>query len=272
MQSKITIVTALVDLQKYDEGVEKKFAERNFNKYYSWLKQTLEVQADFCVFINRNKHNDLQRYRSNHAHQLKLFPFDGDDLLISPHYPKIKDIIEKKYPVDRPKRPEMKIPEYNAMMFSKIDVVMHAIKENPFDATHFMWLDAGFGHGLKTSHAKWILDSNWPNNNPLNDIDSQIVVNQIRKFKRKDFSDRKKYYRSHTTRIAGNIWCGEMNALKIYHDLFQKTIHETLGQGIMDDDQSIMYDCLTQKPDLFYTYKSYNLWSHDWLGLTHFFK
>jgi hypothetical protein len=55
--------------------------------------------------------------------------------------------------------PEAVIPEYDILMLSKpflLDLVANLL--NPYNSTYFVWLDAGYGHGMGEifpPHSQW---------------------------------------------------------------------------------------------------------------------
>ena len=53
-----------------------------------------------------------------------------------------------RYLKTRPGRAEKNIPEYNLLNYLKAEFVLNASLINPFNSTHFFWIDGGYGHGL----------------------------------------------------------------------------------------------------------------------------
>lgn len=47
----------------------------------------------------------------------------------------------------RPQRVERRIPEYNMIMFSKLEWLHDAITRDPFHSKYFFWIDGGYGKG-----------------------------------------------------------------------------------------------------------------------------
>jgi hypothetical protein len=49
------------------------------------------------------------------------------------------------------KHPEAISADYILLMSNKLSFMKEAIEINPFRSSHFFWIDAGYGHGNKTS-------------------------------------------------------------------------------------------------------------------------
>ena len=94
-----------------------------FMKFYDFFIDNRPKQ--YNTFIKVMKLNELYYYK---------------------YYDKMKNIIESEYyksKIAYPNRVECVLPEYNIIQYSKFHFLYLASEINPFQSTHFFWLDAG---------------------------------------------------------------------------------------------------------------------------------
>ena len=138
---------------------------------------------------------------------------------------------------------------YNIVTNSKVPLLKMAAEQNPFNTSHFFWMDFGYGHG------KDIIPKNrklTPRNGMITNQDKITYISRInllppsRTLRLKDF-----FKINFDPFISGGFFGGTAAAIREYCNLHRRLFEESLIDGAVADDQAMALMCYTHRPDLF---------------------
>lgn len=125
----ITFVTSFFDIGRNSDSYFQ-----NFENYFNWIKQLLDIPINIYFFTSPELHD---RFKYTPRSSL-IFKFISD----IPYFDKLNDIKEtwKDYITDNPTKDT---PEFAAITHAKFNFLCQAIMDDPFGDSHYSWIDAG---------------------------------------------------------------------------------------------------------------------------------
>jgi hypothetical protein len=149
-------------------------------------------------------------------------------------------------------------PYYLAITYNKLFFVKYAIELNPFNSSHFIWIDFGISYVFNTINSNTLFNelriimNNIPDKvrqMSLSYSDNQKVNNQIGN----------KYIGINATsafirKLAGGLFSGNKENLIIYFDLFKNKIDSLLTNNKYYIDEVIMTMVYLENKELFTLY------------------
>jgi hypothetical protein len=136
----ITIVSAFFDINRSEKG-----DGRTIEEYLEWAKKTLQLNAHLYIITEPKFETFFRENRSSHL-PFHLHIMDFTKSHYYSYYPQIQSILtseEYQKRIKHPNRVECILPEYNILQYSKFHYLQLAIEENPFQSSHFFWMDLG---------------------------------------------------------------------------------------------------------------------------------
>jgi len=146
MENPITIVTAFFDINREEKGDGRKLDE-----YLVWIKETMQLNCNMFI-VTEEKFKDFFIQHRNPTYATYIMIMTFNNLYFYKYYDQMKTIIESneyKNKITSPNRVECLLPEYNIIQYSKFHFLYLASELNPFQSTHFFWLDAGASRFFK---------------------------------------------------------------------------------------------------------------------------
>jgi hypothetical protein len=140
MSYPITIVTAFFDIHRAEKG-----DGRTIEEYLEWAKKTLQLNAHLYI-VTEPKFESFFRENRPSSLPFHLHIMDFRQSHYYSYYPQIQSILtseEYQKRIKHPNRVECILPEYNILQYSKFHYLQLAIEENPFQSSHFFWMDLG---------------------------------------------------------------------------------------------------------------------------------
>lgn len=240
-----TIVTGFFDI-----GRDKwpKY-NRKLAVYLSNALRNLELDVNMVIFIESKLEYYVKKCREIYPNKTHIVVMKLEDLPKYQLRDKIKNIMDSddfKNGIKCPNVPEMWNPDYNIVVWSKIDLLQKAIEINPFHSTHFGWLDFGIGDYCRIEN----LSKVFPDKIRIL-CRSQPQVSDL---------DRVKMCKSHTNRFAAGFFTGEKNYLLYFIHLVNQEIDKCLELNVVDCEQTMFSNVYLQYKDLFELY--YGDWSN----------
>jgi hypothetical protein len=169
MHSNITVITALYDINRENEG-----DGRRIDEYFEWLQKTLSLNTRFVIFIQDLLLPRLEsilkciknEYVTVFATKLEDIPYykykqSMDYILSSESY---------KTKITAPTRIECKLSLYNIIQYSKLEWLNQIIHKNPYNSEYFFWMDAGCSRFFENVD----INISWPNEKKL--LSNKIVI------------------------------------------------------------------------------------------------
>lgn len=241
---KFTIVTSLIDI---DRGSWKNIYKRDINLYFFYLSRLLYLDCNFYIYIDDRYIDLLNRVlttSNKDPSTVKIVPIKITDLYMNKYRDQMANIMkEESYSVNiRDKQcPEVTVPEYNIVVNSKVDLVYRATLDNVFGSSHFIWMDAGYGHGKVDV--------------PKNFYPQNLLTDKIELLCLRDPSiiddDYKTFFDHHIDVINGGIWSCNIDNIKEYRDIYYNVIDEYINADITDDDQYTVSMVYKKYPHIF---------------------
>jgi len=221
----------------------------NYDRYSSWSENFLSLDAPIVIFTDKHYwdsvHERRRKYDSNYEKTIVVkkslsdlefyqkYFFKMSTLMSSPNFKKIKhaDCADNMYPL------------YNVVQYNKISLIKEVKDRNPFDSTHFMWMDCGScREGL--DHYK---NKKFPTNtNLINDKVIHFTHNyDIR------ISERKQdYFLSQIRNIQGTSWIMPYQHVEKYHELISHELESTMNEGFIGSDEKTYDSIYTKNKDI----------------------
>lgn len=238
-----TIVTGFFDI-----GRDKwNMFSRGIDTYLCNAKRNLSINENMIIFIDEKFIETVNEYRASHMNKTLIIPMKKENLpkyILKSKIDKIMQDENFKKDILFPNVPEMCVAEYNIIMWSKVDLLWKAIELNPFESTHFCWLDFGLGEYANIDrfpsvfHDKIrLLCRSMPEASDLN----RIVM-----------------CKSHKNRFAGGFITGRIDYLVGFILSVNEEIQKCLDLNVVDCDQTMYSNVYLQNKDKF------DLYFGDW--------
>jgi hypothetical protein len=142
--------------------------------------------------------------------------------------------------------PENIYPEYNVINHSKIDFIVHAIKNNYINTYFTAWSDFGY---FSTYHKDG-------SELPINTIDTEkLDMNKITICLRRKILEEDKDI-MFTLLYAyelfiGAFYAGPTHIMEYFQTLYHDCVNELYENGVSDDDQHVYIRCYVKNPTIF---------------------
>ncbi|XP_061186233.1 protein HtrL-like [Saccostrea echinata] len=236
-------VTAL-----YDIGRENwTHFQRSFDEYLSYFRNVLRLNVKMIIYSNESVQKVVLDERKILDHKTQTYMLKFTDLefyryrqhighvLVSPEFRNSNEMLN---------HPEAFSVKYLILMNNKVSFLSDAVRKNPFNSTHFFWIDAGYGHGDDLTK--------WKNFQP------RILLSKRNKITYIELNDPALYKDIndlHKVQMApafcGGFFGGDAGAILKYEKLYKKTFRKLLTENIVDDDQNVAFQCYVENPSLF---------------------
>jgi hypothetical protein len=240
---KTTLVTCLFNCH---EGT--KFDAKNY--YYKKSLRTMAIEQPMIIFCDKENEEYFRDIRKalKLDHLTKIVVMDLKEFYIY----KLRDQIDKRYRHGGNDDDKTKNPNLYVVWLSKFEMVLKSIELNPFNSTHFTWIDIN----LITKTC----------NNSLNYIDD-AVYNKIDKICKepKDklsiqilnywhpewYSNLSSFFSSYRWIVCGAFFTVESEIGKEILPKFTKKAEELLNKGFCQGDESIFAFVIDENEDSF---------------------
>lgn len=254
MSDSITIVTALYDINREQDGDGRKFQE-----YLSWFEETLKVTRPMVIFVEESLVSFVEKCREGLP--TKIIPQALEDI---PYYhltEKIDNILKSdnfKKKVQAPNRVECKLALYNSVIYSKFQWVNRIISDNPFNTELFMWMDAGL------SRFFFDMDLEYPSQTAMEtllDCKDHVIIQTSMSYYG-DLVNAETYtiedlWDARTWVMAG-LWCGGGEVMSKFCDLIDDVLqNKMIANNLINNEQSAMAYVYKNNPDMFIAFENH---------------
>ena len=250
-----TLVTGIWDLSR-DSAAEG--WSRSFDHYIDNFKQLLESAKDInmCIFIDpsiesivweiRDKSNTKVYYHPKNSFSGNFFPF----------FDKVQSIRNNEDWLNQvgwlKDSTQASLEYYNPMVMSKMFMLHNAKCYNPFDDTHFFWIDGGITNTIHPgyfSHDKVIQKLSHVTDKFLFVCFPYETTTEIHGFSINKMNDIAK---TSVDRVArGGIFGGHIDHISKANDMYYGLLKNTLEEGFMGTEESIFTLMTYQDPEMF---------------------
>jgi hypothetical protein len=252
--SDITLVTALYDINRGENG-----DGRSFDEYLSWFKETLKVSSPMIVYVDESLKEFVEEERESRPTQIITGPLEK-----VPYYylnEEINTILqseEYKNKIGAPNRVECKMSLYNVIIYSKFKWMEAAVKENYFNSSYFMWMDAGlsrFFNGINTQYPsqnakETLLETK-------NNILIQTSMSYYPDLVEAETCSEDYFWDARTWIMAG-LWGGGKDIMlefcEAIDDIF---VNKMIKNKVINNEQNAMAYLYKNNPDMFIEFENY---------------
>ena len=250
-----TLVTALYDINRENDGDGRKFSE-----YLSWFKETLKIPTSMVVYVDPSLVDFVSESRKGLptkiiSQKLEEVPY----YFLKNNIENIINSSEYKERISDPKRLECTNSLYSIIIFSKFQWVKRAIEEDHFNSDVFLWLDAG----LSRLFYEVPLTNLYPSVNALgafkSNKDTAIIQTSMSYYP--DLVNAngcsEEYFWDNRSWVMAGLWGGYKEPMIKFCDLIDETFqHKMIGNGIVNNEQIAMAYVYKNNPELFLAFEN----------------
>lgn len=230
----LTLVTAFFDLAKREQTSRRSAAD--YLKHGAYI---LSLPYPLVIFADPEFVEPIQKMRGDRPARIIAMPFET-----VPKYP-LKEAIQEARKIN-PVQNASNLKDtsnYILLTWTKFDLIEKVITENPFQATHFAWIDFGLTHVAKLDFAE---DAFQHIVDPI-----KLLVN---KWASSDELQAPDYYSLLRGYVAGGFITGSLGSWQQFIRLFHAEITQLLETKRAPSEEQIIPQIIQRNPDLFEVY------------------
>lgn len=130
--------------------------DRNLEKYWQWGKLLLQSNTPKIIFLDSCMLSYLKEnyiydeiLQENNRKNTIIYEFHKEDIYLYSYLTDLKNSIE----TDNPSKDTL---EFMMTMCNKTEWIREAIQKNPFQTSHFIWVDFGIRHVFQCNVTEYI--------------------------------------------------------------------------------------------------------------------
>ena len=238
-----TIVTSFYNIRKREEN-----CELNTRKITTYLELAsnfiLKLPYPLIIFVDGND-TDIINFINENRKQFKKITFLRKINIEDTHYYKHLDRLTQLqneyeiYNLDKNKD----TPLYITLTNNKFYFLKSAIKMNPFDSSHFIWMDFGINHCARNCEKinEWILK--------VPDKIKQLCINPF-----VEDCNYKNFFKNIYHHLGSGVFSGSSENMLKYCELFEHKTEEIYNEGWYQLEEAVMTILHRDYPHLFDLY------------------
>ena len=239
--SKTTLVTCLFDCH---QGTD--FDAKNY--YYKKSLRTLSIEQPMIIFCEEKNEDFFRGVRKalkleelTHIITCKLSDF---------YFYKFRDQIDKRF--RHSNGDKTKNPDIYVVWFSKYEMIMRSIDLNPFNSTHFGWIDINLLNKTLNNSLNYIDDSVYNN---LNDIcknpKDKFSLQLLNFWHPKDYEDLKRFFSEYRWIACAGFFTTDIESIEFLSPKFKEKAEELILKGFCQSEESIFAFLIDEHPEMF---------------------
>ncbi len=242
--SKITIVTAFININRDNWKEFGRTEEQYFNYFKLWAK----LKNDIIVYVeNSDLAERVLEYRSSLGLKDKTKVVIVNDFtnIDQQLYNSIKNTAQNKYHKifrTKPNNPEVWNYDYDYIMMMKMWCVSNAIERGIAEGM-IAWVDFGYLHGGDDISSKSNFNFEWEY-----EFNQKMNLFSIQKLDERPIFE---IVQSMNTYIMGTIIVGPEMLWPTFWKMMRNNMLSLNKCGLVDDDQSIILMCYRENRDMF---------------------
>jgi len=238
--SNNTIVSMFYKIREKENNTTNTNLNHSVNRYLEFAKNfILKLPYNLIIFTDDNEIiNLINEERQLYSDKTCIINKPFEDTYYYKHLDRLREL-QKIYTILNGYI-DHETPMYIILNNDKFDFMEHAIKLNPFNSSHFIWMDFSINHvalNCEKIH-EWI--------NKVPDKIKQLCINPY--IENKDDKEMFKYIYHHT---AGGLFTGSSINLLKYCDLFKQKTEKIYNENWYQIDEAVMTMVQRENPDLF---------------------
>lgn len=233
-----TIVSAFYDIRSKD--IHNPNVSRKKNTYLELANQfILKLPYPLIIFTDDNQVKEfIENSRINFKDITYIYFLPFENTFFFKYINKLEELRNSFNIINGNKNHET--PLYITLNNNKFDFIDKSIDLNPFQSSHFIWIDFGINHVAKNTEKihEWIIN--------IPDKIKQLCINPF--LENGNHKDIFQYIYHHT---AGGLFSGSSSNLKKYSELFKNKIEQIYSENWYQIDEAIMTIIQRENSDLF---------------------
>jgi hypothetical protein len=238
-----TIVTMFYKIREKEPNPDGTKFSRSVDKYIELAKQfIMKLNYPLIVFTDDDELIQfIHEERKSYADKTRVINKKFEDTYYYKYVDRLKEL-QQTFTI-RNGNVKQETPMYIILNNNKFDFMEDAIQLNPFNSTHFVWMDFGINHVAKNYDKihDWIRQV--PDNikqmciNPYveNVVDKEIFQNIYH-------------------HVAGGLFSGSKERLLKYCQLFKRKTEQIYAENWYQIDEAVMTMVIRENPELFSLY------------------
>jgi len=241
LQTFPTIVTSIYNIRKTEINETN---TRNITKYLELANDfILSLPYPLIIFTDDNDIIDfLKEKRTNFKEITTINKIAIENTEYYQYFDKLKELHSDYiiYNLDKNKD----TPLYITLTNNKFYFLETAVKTNPFQSSHFIWMDFGINHCARNCEKihEWIIE--------VPDKIKQLCINPFLE-EVDDYSIFFQYVYHH---LASGVFSGSSENILKYCELFKEKTQQTYNEGWFQLEEAIMTIINRENPELFELY------------------
>lgn len=252
-----TFVTSL-----YDIGRETwpKFS-RSFSSYLQRFKHLLALDINLVIFGENSLKPFVKKYRKQLTSKTRFLTKPFIHLPAYKHKHRIECVLDSEsFKKDNGKlgHPEAFSAEYLIVVNSKVPLVGEVVRRNPFNTTHFFWVDAGYvavsdDTGYDVMRVIIPAGTQW-RPDPL--LSSSEKVTYIQLHDPDLYANMTQLHKQRLApAVSGGFFGGAQKVMSYYARLYNKCLLYQLAEGEVGEDQGVALQAYFEHPRVFHLVK-----------------
>ena len=233
----VTIVSALYYIGR-DKWKQSGFGLGN-DRYKGWMRNILSLDTNLILFTDDFYYDQILEVKKQYDSDLKslhVVKSSIDEMeSFQKYYLKVSCLMfspEFTNQVRGTTAAEMRYPLYNILMFNKVNFLKQAKELNPFNSTHFFWVDAGaFRNELNEyENVKWPSNKSYFNNK---------IVFFSHAGDQYNIDNQKSHFMSQSRVVQGGYFIVPIDEIEFLREKFNEIVDEILNDDYIGSDEKI---------------------------------
>jgi hypothetical protein len=237
---KPTIVTMIYNIREKEKNASETTLNHKIHYYFDKAKKfILKLNYPLIIFTDDKECIDIiNEERKYFKEKTYIFYQPLEETYYYKHMDKLSEL-QKTYIIQNANL-DHETPLYIILNNNKFYFMEKSINLNPFNSTHFIWMDFGINHVANNVEKifEWI--------DIVPDKIKQICINPYT-----ENTPPKQYFEWIRHNIAGGLFSGSKENLLQYCDLFKKKTEQIYSEDWYQIDEAVMTIVQKENPDLF---------------------
>lgn len=235
-----TIVTMFYDIREKEKHKYKSQFNHNIDRYFEFATNfILKLPYNLIIFTDNEKCiNIIKKERINLKEKTYIYNRSFEETYFYKYIDKLNEL-QNKFTIFNGEL-DHETPHYIILNNNKFDFIDKAIDLNPFNSSHFIWMDFGINHVARNTEIinEWIFN--------IPDKIKQLCINPYT-----ENEEPKKYFEIIHHNTAGGLFSGSKENLLKYSELFKQKTEEIYNDNWYQIDEAIMIIVQRENPHLF---------------------
>ena len=245
-----TIVTAFYNIRALENGSPKD--NRQMDQYLKIAEQfMMKLPYPLMIFIDPDDHI-LYEFITRHREKYSNKTFICQEYMTDTYFYKDLDKIRELQQTYTIYNGDLKheTPLYVVLNNNKFHFIERAIETNPFQSSHFVWIDLGINHVARDTERihDWILQ--------VPDKIKQLCINPFL-----EHGENHAIFHNIYHHMAGGLFSGSAEYLRKYAQAFKTKTAQIYSEGWWQVDEAVMTMVQRENPEWF------DLFYGDYIGI-----